>query len=588
METILNHLIQATGWSILHSLWQAALIYALLLPFQTKVFKISAKLRYSLAYAANCLTFLCFVYTFFSIFRWPSGADSVQTFGGQVLVLPLSLPQVMIHYVETAFPYLVLLYSIGLIIQSYIVIKGYQKVQSLKNTDYTSIPAEWEVLFERLKAGLGLQKPMEFRLSGYVNVPLVIGFFKPVILFPIALAAQMETAQVEAILIHELSHIRRNDYIFNLIRTMIDTVLFFNPFVRMTGKLIDIEREHACDDLVVKITEKPLTYAHALLNLEILTDKSSPLFALAATGTNQHLYQRIKRITDMKTNYSNPKQKIFAISLTIATIVSLAWINPAKSDKQHTSAKAQTSNDGVVLTAVSLQDTTKKKVPQQIKFVKITAANSVRPPKPPAAPRPPRAIPEPAAPEAPEAPEAPDMPQVNMNIDEIITPAVSKAIADFSINVKDLVLANLNVKDESQKTVSWMDSKKQQVEMQKMAAKMQQNALVMQKKFDSPEQRAKFEKYAKEMQAKYNNPAQVAKYEKMAKEAGEQAQRTINSPGFKNKMRELQASNNAHVIFLESEDKQKIRQTPEYIELKNKFDKDVEELAKKKLKNENN
>ncbi|HEY0175816.1 MAG TPA: peptidase M56, partial [Pedobacter sp.] len=72
METILHNLVQATGWSILHSLWQGALIYALLLPFQTRLFKLSANLKYILAYTANGLIFVCFITTFLSVFHWPA------------------------------------------------------------------------------------------------------------------------------------------------------------------------------------------------------------------------------------------------------------------------------------------------------------------------------------------------------------------------------------------------------------------------------------------------------------------------------------------------------------------------------------
>ena len=265
------------------------------------------------------------------------------------------------RYAELLFPYLVLLYSVGFIVQCIIVFNGYSKVQLLKKAAYVKIPEDWKILFKGLTRSMKISKAIDFRISDQINVPLVIGFFKPVILFPIALVNQMDLKQVEAILIHELSHIRRNDYLFNLIRTVVDTVLFFNPFVWLTGKFIDIEREHACDDMVVKTTHTPITYAHALLTLELITDKSSPTFSLAATGTEQHLYQRIKRITDMKTNYTNSKQKLFAITLTIATIVSLAWISPAKNEKKSERTLIRPSNTVMFSSDINPIDTGKKK-----------------------------------------------------------------------------------------------------------------------------------------------------------------------------------------------------------------------------------
>lgn len=594
METVLHHLIQATGWSILHSLWQAALIYALLLPLQSRAFKLSAKAKYNLAYAANCLTFICFVYTFFSIFHWPLDINAPISFSTQTLVIQNSIPSILIRYLETAFPYLVLVYSIGLIAQSFIVIQGYKKVQLLKKASFTEIPGHWQTLFEQIKQRLGLQKSIGFRLSDHVSVPLVIGFFKPVILFPMALVAQMDTAQVEAILIHELFHIRRNDYLFNLIRTMIDTLLFFNPFVRLTGRIIDIEREHACDDSVVKITGKPLTYAHALLTLELLTDNTSPAFALAATGTNQHLYQRIKRITDMKTNYSNPKQKLFAITLTIATIVSLAWVSPAKNEK-HLKNVAILKNSAAYLSDVNPLDTGKRKSPKKIRIVKITDTNALPAPLAPGIPPVPSVPPVPPVPEVPEAPEIPGM---DINVSTIVTPEMTKAISDFTVNVTDMVTASFTTKDDAK--------------MKKMQADIQKKGLLLQKQFNTSQQRAKWQKYAAEMQAKYNNPKERAKWEKLAreaqakvnspeqqaiiKEAMEQAQLSMqsaqngmNSPIFRIKVKDAKTDpDRINMVFVESSETQKVKQTPEYLELKRKFDKDVAELAAKKIKKENN
>lgn len=582
METVLHNLVQATGWSILHSLWQSALIYAVLLPFQAKVFKLSANVKYTLAYTANCLMFICFIVTFLSVFQWPADPGATQHLARQA-VAPIVIPT-LIRYVELLFPYMVLFYGLGLIIQSFIVIRGYQKVQQLKNSAYSKIPEEWQTTFNQLIHRLSIRKHIDFRLSDHVSVPLVIGFFKPVILFPVALAAQMDISQVETILIHELSHIRRNDYVFNLIRTVIDTLLFFNPFIWLTGKFIDIEREHACDDLVVKMTHTPVTYAHALLTLELLTEKNTPVFALAATGTNQHLYQRIKRITDMKTNYTNSKQKLFAVTLTIATIVSLAWINPAKKEKQtKISPEHVTLKAPELLTTVPV-DTGKKKAkkvvilkPSKDSVITINLA-------------------------APDsmikgnvimtkefkagAPE--------MQIDSVFSSEFSNTISNFAIKVKDMALS----------------SSENQADLKRMQADLQKQGREIQIRFNSPEQQAKLKKYAAEMQAKYDTPEERAKWEKLAREAEAsansperkamiiklqkeaafhvaEAQKMMNSADFKKAMQIRINQNMPMLILSDNSADQKVKQSPEYIKLKKKFDKDVEDLNKK-LKKDNN
>lgn len=331
METVIQNLISAIGWSIIHSLWQGAIIYGLLLLILNTA-KFDAKTRYITAYSASVLMLTGFIVTFFFRFQWTTEHSAIQMGSHLQLTEIAAAPLTLAHYIETLFPYLVSLYAIGILIQSLIVYSGYKKVSALKKALHLPIPADWQRTFNTLMQKMSLKRPVTFWLSSHVSVPLVIGYLKPVILFPVAMSAQMDLKQVEAILIHELSHIRRNDYLFNLIRTVMETALFFNPFIWLTGKFIDIEREHACDDLVLELTHTPMTYAHALLQLELLTNTPAPSFALAATGKKQYLYQRIKRITDMKTTYMNSKQKLAAITLTIATVISLAWINPVKEE----------------------------------------------------------------------------------------------------------------------------------------------------------------------------------------------------------------------------------------------------------------
>lgn len=344
MEPLLNNLIKAIGWSILHSLWQGAIIYGLLLLLVMALPKLQSKLKHNLAYGAICLIFTCFVVTFFSIFKLPVAGSTTGTnltLSTEYYQYMNTLPLQISHQAEYFLPYVVVLYSIGLVFQLFILGAGYKKMLELKKGTHFNVPAEWKASFNQLVLQLNLHQHINFHLSDKINVPLVIGFFKPVVLFPVALVSQLDMDQVEAILIHELSHIRRNDYLLNLIKTAIETLLFFNPFIWLSGRFINIEREHACDDLVLKFTGSPMTYAHALLKLEILKDKSAPAFSMAASGSNQHLYQRIKRITNMKTNYMNVRQQLLAITLIVATVVSLAWVKPSKAEKVNQKASSQ-------------------------------------------------------------------------------------------------------------------------------------------------------------------------------------------------------------------------------------------------------
>jgi bla regulator protein BlaR1 len=154
-----------------------------------------------------------------------------------------------------------------------------------------------------------------------------VGFLKPVILLPITLSTYLEAEEIEAILMHELAHIKRNDYIINLLQQVITTLLFFNPCVLLINKIIGEERENSCDDLVVDSTKAPVVYAKALFKLEQNRQNELQL-ALAVTGKKYQLLNRIERI--MKTKKQMPSIRPTLVAMLILTIgvSSLALLNP--------------------------------------------------------------------------------------------------------------------------------------------------------------------------------------------------------------------------------------------------------------------
>ncbi|WP_432709822.1 M56 family metallopeptidase [Pedobacter sp.] len=384
MEALVNNIIKATGWSIFHSLWQGTLLYGLLLLTLLLLPKPSARMKHNLAFITMSMIFFCFWLTFFSVFTWPP-LSSVSNSLAFTKVIPVSLGKQAEYY----FPILVSIYGIGLLMQAVILTGGYYKLWKLKVAPKVSVPKEWQVLFQRITRELEISRNVKFYLSDQVSVPLVLGYLKPIILFPISFASQLEMMHVEAILIHEMAHIRRNDFLLNSLKTAMETILFFNPFTWLCSSMIEREREHACDDIVVQRTHTPLTYAHALLQIELINEKQTPVFTMAASGNNHNLYQRIKRITDMKTTYNTAKQQILAITVTVLTLVSLAWINPVNS--KTTVKKRIVDIKATMETATStdwapLQDTLKKK--KSVAAKKSTTvkkkAKPVPPPPPPA------------------------------------------------------------------------------------------------------------------------------------------------------------------------------------------------------------
>lgn len=321
--------IYALGWSLLHSLWQGALLcgvaYILL-----SLFYLSAKDKVNLLFTLLFLLLIAFMGTFLSY--WPQEghakvADEIllDTSFTQQTSKVNQIPFLLEHY----FPHLVVAYLVGFLFQLVALIGGYVRIQQLKQSPKELVPVIWQRSFNRLSRAMRIRRTVGFFLSAKVHIPTVIGYFKPIILFPIAVVSALDSKQVEAILIHELTHINRRDYALNLMKCIIEAFLFFNPFVWVLGRMITKEREHACDDAVLNLTGDTLTYARALLALESMRSGNMPALALGAFGKREYLFERIKRMTIMKTETLNIRHKLAAMIFISVGLIGLAWINPS-------------------------------------------------------------------------------------------------------------------------------------------------------------------------------------------------------------------------------------------------------------------
>ena len=148
---------------------------------------------------------------------------------------------------------------------------------------------------------MGIRKPVSIWLSENVTSPVTIGFLKPVILIPIAAITNLTTRQLESLLLHELSHIKRHDYLINLLINCVSTILYFNPFVKLFMRSIEREREKSCDEMVIQFQCDPHGYATALLQLEKANHFTKPL-TLAASGKKNDLLHRIEMILGFNKN----------------------------------------------------------------------------------------------------------------------------------------------------------------------------------------------------------------------------------------------------------------------------------------------
>jgi hypothetical protein len=158
-------------------------------------------------------------------------------------------------------------------------------------------------------------------LSEWVTSPVTIGYLKPIILIPVAAINNLTPHQLEAVILHELSHIYRYDYFLNLILSFIKTVLYFNPFVKLLVKSVEKEREHSCDEMVLQFQYKPGEYASALLRLE---QNKHRQMVMAAAGKNHDLLNRIESILGLRNKGWNPARQL---SIAFLTMLGIALLN---------------------------------------------------------------------------------------------------------------------------------------------------------------------------------------------------------------------------------------------------------------------
>jgi beta-lactamase regulating signal transducer with metallopeptidase domain/protocatechuate 3,4-dioxygenase beta subunit len=192
---------------------------------------------------------------------------------------------------EPLLPWCVTGWATGVILLSAPLIGGWRHVQRLKRRATQPVLGDWQVRFARLTRQLQISRPVCLLESALTQVPIVIGWLRPVILLPASVITGLTPEQIEAVLAHELAHIRRHDYLVNLVQSVIETLLFYHPAVWWVSRRIRVERELCCDDWAVRVCGDALTYAHALAELE---QQRATGLAPAATGGT--LLGRIRRI----------------------------------------------------------------------------------------------------------------------------------------------------------------------------------------------------------------------------------------------------------------------------------------------------
>lgn len=329
---------QVLGITLLHSLWQGLLIYAVIRLLLIAFPAASAGKKYSMLYTGLLAMAVWFAYTFFmeaNTYNWSAATNQHFAVPNNIAaynttVAPATQPIEQPFYyqykqlLKTYLPYISVLYLLSVLINLARLAMGWQKIRRIKQQ--ATAANTWQPLTDKLAARAGIIKHVQISFSSLVDVPCAFGYIKPILLLPLSISTQLSAEEIEVIILHELVHIKNNDYILNLIQQIIALLLFLNPFAQLISRMIDLERENRCDDTVLQIGD-PLTYAGALVKLEKTRQQNLQL-ALAATGKKYHLFARIKRIMSEEKPVVNIKHLVFGMLIFIGSVGSIAWLNP--------------------------------------------------------------------------------------------------------------------------------------------------------------------------------------------------------------------------------------------------------------------
>ena len=337
--------VQAMGWTIFHSIWQGSLIVILL----SLVFAYikNATVRYNVALMGMLALLMAFIITFTyeydqllnatveAVYDEPiaemsavdittqsmQDASFISWFRGSL--------QKTEQWIEPYIPIIVYLWIFGAIVFALRLMGGYLYLLNLSKSRVHPLPSEWLLRFEQLKSEMGIRRPLRWLVSERVEEPLSLFHLKPVILFPVGLLSGLTPEQVETILIHEMAHIRRADYLVNILQSIIEIVLFYHPAVWWISGRIRQERESCCDDQVMAFGMDPFSYAEALTHVQSFYQSTKPMLTMSAIGKKGHFAARIQRLFGHYPQQSSKGKSLLSVAILMMGMTAFAFQHPA-------------------------------------------------------------------------------------------------------------------------------------------------------------------------------------------------------------------------------------------------------------------
>ena len=306
----MTHHWEALGWTLIHFCWQAAAIALVYKLADLAIPRNRTQARYVLALVALLGMLSASIVTLAyqeAIHRQAAIAThsaSAATPTVQIIPRPLAVMempsaprQTVQYFASDVMPYLDAFWLVGVFCLTLRTIGGWWLIRKLRHSSLQKASHTLRIGLDRIRLQMGIPRFVDLRLSSRIAGPLTVGVIRPLILLPITALTSLSPEQLEVVLAHELAHIRRADYFWNILQTMIETLFFFHPAVWWISRRLREQRELCCDDIAVQTCQDPAVYAAALLRLE--EERKMHLHLAMALDGNQSrvsLRARILRI----------------------------------------------------------------------------------------------------------------------------------------------------------------------------------------------------------------------------------------------------------------------------------------------------
>ena len=322
-------LIIAIGKTIIHSVWMGLIILAALRMVLLAISHRHSNQRYLVSVASLILLAASVLATFLLLYTPGIQAGSVFS----VLEADRSIPHFLLMEPSSAsswepnllFTLCSYIYFAGMLFMVLRSLSSYSYIRKLKKSG-RRVSGEWQDALKRISSLLGIKKEVCFLQSDQVTGPLIIGLLKPAVIVPVGMFTHLSLSQIETILIHELYHLKRLDYLVNIMQLFMEGVLFYNPAVWYISDRIRLEREHSCDDAVVKASNDPVNYAKALVQLAE-HQQYIRLVPGAGGSSKNHFMTRIRRIINRNDMKKNMQERVMSLLLLAGAIMVLVVIS---------------------------------------------------------------------------------------------------------------------------------------------------------------------------------------------------------------------------------------------------------------------